>query len=245
MVTTMDIKNLMELGLTKNESTVYLSLIKFGKADARLLIKDTKLHKKVVYENIERIIDKGLAGFIVDNGRRVFQLNPSNSLVNFFEDRILEEENKKRMAEKIAEEINKTQKTISEKKEAIIYRGKQGVRTLYRELLEVGEDYVVFGAPEKSLQIMDELFWRNFNSKRKEKQMGARLLFNTSLKKYGDSIKDSLTKVKFFEKDFEPLTETNIQKDRVAIIVWSDEPILFIITDKIVVESYKAYFEKI
>ena len=39
------------------------------------------------------------------------------------------------------------------------------------------------------------------------------------------------------------MTETNIQGDRVAITVWSEEPLLFLINDKFVAESYKKFFE--
>jgi len=60
-----------------------------------------------------------------------------------------------------------------------------------------------------------------------------------------EKIKNRYTNISYFENDFEPLTETHIQTDMVAIIVWTKEPILFLIQDKNVAESYKSFFEKI
>lgn len=240
----MNKEDLMGLGFTNNQAVVYMSLIKFGKASANELIRDTKLHKKVVYENIEKLIDKGLAGYVVENKKRIFQAtNPSN-LVEIFNEKIAQSEKKKKQAVKIAKEIESISKSGKPKQEAIIYRGVQGIRTFYKELVKQGKDYVVFGAPGKSIDIMEEHFWLNFVLKKNEKRIKAKVLFNQSIKEYGNKIKDKYTQVKYFDKDFEPNTETNIQGNRVAIIVWSDEPILFLIDDKFVADSYLKYFNE-
>ncbi len=244
MVITMDIERLTKLGLTKNEAKVYLSLVKFGNSDANGIIKDTQLHRKLVYENLEKLIGRGLVAFIIEGNKRIFRINSAHMLVELFEDKISEYTNKKKEAEKVVIEINRIAKTIKRRQEALIYRGKKGIRTFYKELLDTRKDYIVFGAPERSLKIMNEIFWTNFNAKRKDKKIKARLLFNESLREYGESIKDKLTEIKYFSKDFEPLTETNIQEDKVAIIVWTEEPILFLIRDSYVAASYKNYFEK-
>ena len=47
----MKAEDFIELGFNKNEAKVYLALIKFGKADARLLIEETKFHKNIIYDN--------------------------------------------------------------------------------------------------------------------------------------------------------------------------------------------------
>ena len=240
----MEIEDLTRLGLSKNEAIVYLSLVRFGSANAGELIRDTKLHKKLVYENLEKLIDKGLVAFITEDNRKVFKIISAHALVDIFEDKITEDIKKKKEAERTAKEINNIVGSIKQKQEALVYRGKKGVRTFYKELLEDGNDYIVFGAPEKSIGLMDDLFWRNFNVKRRDKKIKAKLIFNESIRKYGESIKNKITEIRYFDKDFEPLTETNIQEDRVAIIVWTEEPILFIIQDKNVAENYKKYFEK-
>ena len=239
----MKLENLIGLGFTKNESIVYLSLIKFGKSSAGELIKDTKLHKKLVYENVEKLIDKGLVNYVIENNRKMFILSNPHMIVELFNEKLSEIEEKKKNAEKVAKEIGEISKIAKHKQEAVIYRGIKGIKTYYKEVLDYGEDYFVFGAPEDSVRIMKEHFWLNFVKKKNERKIKSELIFNQSLREYGKKINDKLTVVKFFDGDFEPLTETVIQGERVAVIVWTEEPILFLIQDKFVAESYKKFFD--
>ncbi len=239
-----EISELMRLGFNKNEAKVYLALIRFGKADARMLIGETKFHKNIVYDNLEKLIDKGLVSFIVEGKKRLFQIASSDSLVNYFEEKEKDLGNKKREAEKISQEINKIAKSLPSKQEATIFRGVKGVRSFYNQTLEAGKDYVVFGAPQESIDVMGELFWKNYNLKREKKKMRARMIFNPSIRNYGEGIKDKLTEIRYFERDFEPLSETHVQDDIVAIVVWTKEPVLFLIKDRNVASSYLKFFDK-
>ena len=244
MVTTMEMKDLLDLGLTKNETKVYLALIRFRSAAAYDLIRETKLHKKLVYENLERLIDKGLASFVIQENKKIFQITSPDMLVEYFEEQADEIEDKRKKAMRIAKDIKKTRLKLPVKQGAAVYRGIKGIKAFYRELLSFGKDYIVFGAPEESLRIMGEHFWLNFNLKRKDKRIHARTIFNESIRAYGAKIKNKLTTVRYFEKDFEPRTETNVQHDRIAIIVWTEEPVLFLIKNKVVADSYRNFFEK-
>src|SRR3989344_4943252 len=220
-MTTMEIEDLINLGFNKNESIVYLSLIKFGISEASAIIKDTKFHKNIVYDNLEKLIDKGLVTYIIEGGIKKFKTANPKTLIQLFEEEQKILEGKKILAKKISEEINKTINSKKEKSSAAIYRGIKGIKSFYESTLEEG-DYVVFGAPEKSIKIMGEIFWKNYTIKRIDKK----------------------TLIKYFDKEFEPLTETHIQKDKVAIIVWNDEPTLILIQDKTVADSYIKYFNK-
>jgi sugar-specific transcriptional regulator TrmB len=240
----MNEKELLGLGFSKNESKVYSSLIRFGRTGAKDIIRDTQLHKKIVYENIERLIDKGLVSFVQEGRTRFFKVADPNMLVELFEDAIDDAKKMRNAAESIASEIRTQVSQEHAKQDAVLFRGKKGIRSFYNELLREGKDYIVFGAPGNSINIMEEHFWLNFVKKKSDKKIKGRVLFNQSIKKYGEKIKDRYTEVRYFEKDFEPMTEINIQGDRVATIVWSDEPVLFLIKDKLVAESYLKYFEK-
>jgi len=241
-MTTMKPEDLIELGFNRNEARVYLSLIKFGKADAHQLIQDTKFHKNIVYDNLEKLMDKGLVTYILEEGRRVYKLASSNMLIEFFNEQEKEIKEKQNKAKEIAKEIDKISKVVKEKQEAMIYKGIKGIKSFYNETLD-GKDYDVFGAPKESVDIMGELFWKNYNVKRISKKIKVKMIFNSSLKNFARGMKDKYTDVRFFDKDFEPLTETHVQEDQIAIIVWTEDPVLFIIRDKSVANNYRKFFE--
>lgn len=119
----------------------------------------------------------------------------------------------------------------------------KGVKTFYNESLEKGEDFVVFGGPEESVNIMGELFWKNYDIKRAAKKISVRMIFNPSLREYGKNAENKFTEIRYFKRDFEPLTETHIQGDSVAVIVWTEEPVIFVMKDKLAADSYRKFFE--
>jgi sugar-specific transcriptional regulator TrmB len=243
-MTTMELQELLKLGFNKNEAKVYLALIRFGKADARTIIKETKFHKNIVYDNLEKLIDKGLVSFILEGKKKIFQIASSNALNDYFEEQEKELEDRKKEAEKLTQEINKLAKTIRTEIEARVFRGVKGIRSFYYSGVEKGKDNFAFGAPQESIDIMGETFWRNLQTRRQAKKVRAKLIFNPSIREYGETIKNNLTEVRYFERDFEPMTETHIQGDELGIVVWTQEPILFLIKDKLVAQSYLKFFEK-
>jgi len=242
----MNYEELIELGFNKNEAKVYLALVRFGKASANDLIKYTKFHKNIVYDNLEKLIDKGLVSYVVEEGVRQFKIAPPDMLVQIFEQKAKELEQKRAKAKQIANEISKTMKIVKPKQEATIYRGTKGIRSFYNQLIQRGQNYVSFGAPQESVSIMGEPFWMNLSQRVQDNKMKMRLIFNESIRKHGEKTKKSVpgtVQVRYFKEDFEPLTETNIQGDRVAIIVWTEEPLLFLIEDKFVADNYRKFFE--
>ena len=241
-MTTMELEELVKLGLNKNEARVYISLLKFKKSDANQIIKETKFHKNIVYDNLEKLIDKGLISFIKVDGKKTFIIK-NNALSNYIEEKEQEIKGKKNLAEKLDEEIKKLSEKIIEKQEALIIKGTQGVRLFYKEVLN-GPEIYVFGASKNSVKIMGETFWDNYRIKRNENQIKTNMIFNQSLKLYGKKEESKYTEIKYFDKDFEPNTEIHIQGNKVAIIVWTEEPIIFLINSKSVSSSYKRYFEK-
>lgn len=243
MTTMLKIENLIKLGLNKNESKVYISLTKFGKTDANQIIKDTKFHKNIVYDNLDKLINKGLATYIIDGKKRVYSLTSPDTLITSMEERIHELNKRKEIAVEIVKEIKERIKVIPSKQEASVYRGMEGVRAYHKEILEKEKPYFIFGAPKQSVEIMGEHFWENFEAKRIDKKIKVNMIFNSSLRDFGKNLVNKYTEIRIFDKDFEPLTQTDVHEDKIAIIVWGETPLLVIIEDKEVAKSYKRYFE--
>lgn len=238
----MEQTDFIKLGFNRNESKVYMSLIKFGKADARQIIHDTKFHKNIVYDNLEKLIDKGLVTFILEAGRKVFTLTKPIMLSAYLEEQEEDIKEKINIAKELENQITDIEKNIPEKQEAAVYRGIKAVKSFYSETLSGGE-YFVFGAPRESIEIMGETFWANYNLKRIQKKVKAFMIFNPSIRDYGKLLKNKYTEIRYFDKNFEPKTETHIQNNIIAIIVWAKEPLIFKIINKNVAESYKKHFD--
>ena len=58
-------EQLKTAGLTENESKVYTALLELGPSHAGIISRKTGLHRRVIYDTIERLIKKGFIGYIL------------------------------------------------------------------------------------------------------------------------------------------------------------------------------------
>src|SRR3989338_3484937 len=108
-------KALIALGLTETESKVYLALLKRGSSLAGKVTKETGLHRRTVYDTIERLIEKGLASYIVTNNQRYFEAIDPERLMQ-----ILKE--KESILLSHLPELKGLYKSTKEKKETLFFR---------------------------------------------------------------------------------------------------------------------------
>ena len=84
----MEIERALEsLGLTKTESIIYLTLLKIGESTAVQLAKETKVHRRTIYDNFNILLKKGLVNFKIKNGVKYFGATNPITLQTFLEEK--------------------------------------------------------------------------------------------------------------------------------------------------------------
>ena len=68
------ISELTKLGLTLNEAKVYFALLELGSTNAGEIIKKTKLHRNIVYDKLDKLIEKGLVSFVTIKNIKQFEV---------------------------------------------------------------------------------------------------------------------------------------------------------------------------
>ena len=63
----------MNAGLTENEAEVYLLLLQEDSSLASALASDTKISRPHVYDSLNKLIEKGLASYVIKNNRKYFR----------------------------------------------------------------------------------------------------------------------------------------------------------------------------
>ncbi|MFH1915773.1 MAG: helix-turn-helix domain-containing protein [Nanoarchaeota archaeon] len=239
----MKYEDFIRIGFNKNEAKVYVALLELGKSDAKQLIKNTGLHKSIVYDNLDKLIEKGLISFIIENNRKLYIAEPADSLIEFMDKERESLEDKRKTAEQLTKQIEQlTHKKIFEQ-EATIFRGIFGVKQVFKELFKEKVDYIGFGGPVDSVEIMGKVYWHNFHARQKELGFKGKLLFNNSLRKWGREMKAAPIELRYTKTEFESLTETMIWGNTTAVFVWSEKPIVTVIKDIHVANSYRAFFQ--
>ncbi|MDO8740525.1 MAG: helix-turn-helix domain-containing protein [Candidatus Woesearchaeota archaeon] len=243
----MDIADLEKLGFTKNESTVYLALLTLGSVSVGSIIEKTKLHRNIVYDNLSRLIEKGLAVFVIKANRKYFEAASPDFIKTMLEKQEKELKEKIELSRKILPDIEKLRKIGEERQEAVIYKGVKGVMSALDEILKIKQEIFVFGA---STQLVEKVryfykyYFPRWHKIRAENKIPIKMLFSEDNRERGNEIKNTadLVEVKFIPKEFAFPMSAVFSKDYSLIITWSDEPIGFMIRSQDVANSMRAYF---
>jgi len=223
---------LSEMGLTENESSVYLALLELGPSLAGRITRKTGIHRRNVYDITERLIKKGLIGYILKNNRRLFEaVNPEK-----FADILRQRENELRENLPFLKELYEKTK---EKEETNFYKGKEGLNTVFEDQLKENykREVLILGASHAAFEILPFYFnW--YDKDRVNKRIKVRIIASEKLGK-----RVPLAEIRYIPRKYANPLAINIYKDKVAIILWKKEPIAIVIKNSEVADSYRKYFE--
>ena len=223
---------LSKLGLTENEITVYLKLLELGPSLAGSISRKTGIHRRTVYDITERLIEKGLVGYILNNNRRYFEAsNPEQ-----FKELVKEQES---VVDSILPELMQQYNIKQDKKSTSFYRGKRGLKAVFDDQLAQKNDLFIIGGSAEAYDVL-KFYFPHYDRERKKKKINAKIIFNYEAKKL--KLKLPLATIKYLPKEMSTPSATNIYGDTVSIILWGEDPFAIVIRDKAIAQSYKNYF---
>ncbi len=218
-----------DLGLTHNEVKVYLALINNGALNAGKITSKCGVHRRNVYDALDRLIEKGIVGYIKVNDVKEYSTSNPKELL-----RILrrQEDDVKSIMPKLEEGFNRTKS----KKETVFYRGKEGIKHIFEDQLRVGEEILILGGSNKVYDLL-KYYLPHYERERRNKKIKVKIIFDTK-----NPVEIPLSKIKYVDHSLGPST-INVYGDKVAIIVWSENPYAILIDDSDVSESYRSHFD--
>jgi sugar-specific transcriptional regulator TrmB len=203
--------------LPKNESKVYLSLLKLGSSTAGKITKASGVHRRNVYDALERLIERGLVSYTTKEKIKYFDV--TYPLPDFFQIR----------------KIPNVEST------AVIYKGVNGVKSIFEDILNSKKENLVLGAhrpPENIKNYLDRFHKRRIKLKIKEKI----LFFNKSdVKRARKLSKLPFTKLKFLQNNSGSKVAINIYGNKVAMLMRAESG-GFLIENEFVAKNFREYF---
>ncbi len=239
----MDSSDLERIGLNRNEAKVFLALLKNGPAIASELVRITGFHRNIIYDNLDKLVERGLVTYINEEGKRRFAIAPPEALAAMLERESNELESRKKVVSVLAPQISAELAKSRQRQSATIYRGTKAFKGLLREVISSG-DYFAMGVSNASTEIMGTEFWKNFIMQIKRKKVRERLLLNSDFRIESLPIASpKRTQLRLLPSASNLVTEILVYSDKVAIMVYSDPPVATVMEDKFVRESFTKYFE--
>ena len=229
---------LENIGLTRTEALLYLALCELGSASATQLIQKTGRHRAVVYDLLERLIEKGLASFVIQGKKKFFEAaNPQ---------RLMEMEKQKEVKlQRVVEQLQEFSKFTS-KLEVKIYKGKEGLKTVFEGLLAVRpKEWLVLGSSGMTVQALP-YYLEHFQKRRAKVGVKTKALMinNPAGRQRGKELqKLPLTEIRYLPKDITTPTVIQIYSDTTVLHSnKSDPPFVIVIENKDISASFREYF---
>ena len=224
------ISKLTNAGLTGNESKVYLELVKKGELSANTIAKNIGMDRTLTYTVLNHLIEKGFVSYISKENKKFFNASSPENLLN----PIME---KQAYVSDLISELKKIEKITDINQEINIYEGKEGLRAFLKELSKA-KLLLSFGSTGK---MYDALYEMPHVSKEFIKQgKKGRIILSGNYKSHKIT---GIKNLEFRHLDIKSEATTSIFDDKVAIHLVNEKPIIIIIKNKIIAESYRNHFE--
>ena len=242
------IENTLEsIGLSKGETVVYLILLKMGLISVGPLVRESKVTKSKVYDILDKLIDKGIVGFVIKDGVKRFSANDPSMLLELVENQKENLTAKQTEIEKLLPQFKEIVKESQEKATVEVYAGFKGLKAIRQFLwgeMQKGDELLVLGAPVIANEKW-EIWFLTQHHKRERKSVSLRILYNSNARSYGEKRKKfKLTIVKYMPSGLVTPTWIDVYKDKVLeVTVLEDKPIAVLTRSKTVADSFRAYFE--
>ncbi len=227
------LEKLRRAGLSGNEAKVYFELLRRGSISANELAKKLGMDRTLAYQVLSNLIEKGLVNYVVKENKKFFKASEPENLLD-------ELKEKEKFITDFIPELKKIEKLVETEQAVNIYEGKKGLKILFQEIIK-SKNICIFGATGKSYSILKYEIPHIIKDAQKL-GLNGRMITNKEFKNH-EMTKLKGLKTKYVNKAKSQNTATTIYSGKVAIHSLSDKPLIIIIKNKDIYETYKSYFE--
>ncbi|MFH1590485.1 MAG: helix-turn-helix domain-containing protein [archaeon] len=243
----MDVTILERIGLSKAEIKVYLTLFELGSVSSGPIVQETGMRKSTVYESIRRLSEKGLVSYVIKQGKKHFDAQDPEKIVDFIHQQKRQLDEVERDAHTFIQEIKQGFGVLKPKAEAHVLEGIEGFKTMRRDVLRHAKgELLLIGAIAREIEVMPG-FFEDWNRQRQKRGIVQRILHKESVRsryKEQRSYIYSVLETRFLPEEIENPAVINIYGDRVVNVLWKKSmPICFLLINKEIADSYRKYFQ--
>ncbi len=244
----MDLSYLENIGLTKSEIKVYNSLLELGSSTTGPLVKKSGVSSSKIYIILDKLIEKGLVNYVLKGNVKYFESASPERILDYLSEKEKEIIRQREIVEKILPELIAKRESSKYKQEASIYRGFNGLHTVFYDALKSmkkGDTIYITGVPSRSKK--SNLFFLKWNKYRASLGIRMKILFDESASGEPQTLSKNspLSEIKYLPEGIATPAAINIYKDRTIIFPseTEKEPLLIVINSKEIADSFRSHFD--
>lgn len=234
---------LQKIGLSLNEARVYEALLHLGEVNVNKISIKSKVHRRNVYDSLNKLIEKGLVSETFIKGEKLFKpINPER-----LKEMIKEKET---ALDTFLPDMKKLYKAVEPEAEAYFFKGTEGFKNYLQLILEQKQTVYFIGAKAFWLDPRLKHYLRHFDKQRKALGIKFMHLFDHEVKTQKPEILKLVGKpYKFLPKKYSSATAVDIFGDYVVTFVGVkpgelyEEPLQFVLKSKLLADGYRKFFQ--
>lgn len=232
-----------DLGLSPNEAKIYESLVEKGESSISDIATSSQTHRRNTYDAIKRLIEKGLVFEIFSSGGNQYNAVEPDKLMELLAE-------KEKRLQTVMPQLKKKFHQRLAPEEAYIYRGLEGQKNIFRDVLRVGQDSYFIGAKGGWYDPRLETARKAFFTETKRRKIKFIQLFDHEIKLEKDFPKyfEGQLEYRFLPKKYSTPSAIHIFGDYVitytgmSIKKLDDNVVFFVIRSRNLAESYRKWF---
>lgn len=239
----MYIEIFQQLGLAKNEAKIYETLLSEGESSVGQIAKKSKVHRRNVYDSLNRLVEKGLVFEILQRTENHYQAVEPDKLMEFLDE-------KRQVLAKVMPDLKKLYKGTPHEEEVYIYRGPEGWKNYMRDMLRIADEVYFIGAKGGWLDERVKNFFPQFMKEAKKKGITFYHLFDHEVKKQCPEVIGQIRKnYKFLPEGYSTPSAIDIFGDHVNIISGmklgglEEEFSLTVIVNQQIADAFRVWFK--
>ncbi len=224
-------KQLLDAGLTKTEAKVYLAVLQLGSSNAGLVSRKSGVHRRSVYDAFDRLIEKGIVGYILENNKRLYQAASPKKFLEIIRE-------KEANISSIIPELESQYNFVHKKEQTNFYKGKEGIKSVFEDMLNQKEEILVLGAGAIAKDIVKYYFPR-YEQRREANKIKVKYIYDEKDRR---DRKFPLAEIRYMQSRFMSNVAYNVYGSKVAIILWEEKPLVVLINNEKFAEGFRRYF---
>ncbi len=226
----MDKSKLIEAGLGKSETDIYLALLRLGKTTVTRLTQETGIHRTYIYDVLEKLKEKGLISQITEENKQYFRATDPERIKEYLLEKVS-------IVDNLIPELNKMKNQSKDETNVEVYKGKEGMKTILNDLIKERKNYYAFGALKEFESILP-IFSEQFVKKVDKLKIQEKVILEEGI----EIIEAKKHEYKYLPKEYLFLNGIMIYSDRVAFFIWKEPYIQILIKNKDMAKSYITQF---
>jgi sugar-specific transcriptional regulator TrmB len=245
----MNLELLRSIGLTNSEVKVYLALLELGSTTKGPVVKKSKVASSKIYELLDKLIEKGLASFVVKSGTKYFEAAAPSRILDYIDEKENLIRKQKAKMNKLLPELELKRSMAGIGSEVQVFKGMKGAQTSFDDILKTlkkDDEYYVLGISK--FTPVFERFVVHFHQKRAKLGIKCKIIVNELAQEIGKKLEPIVrTKIKYLQPELFTPVVFIVYKNTSLISIGLDEIFIQVKSENLAkgLKSYAEYMWKL